>query len=494
MKKIFADSRTLDAHIVEKSLLSHDILMENAASSLEKIVISEIQETVQNLCKTRDNPEDNCVKVLIVCGSGDNGGDGYALSRRLNTKNVIVFCAKQPKSQMCKLQYQRAVSCNVKILDNLDSVKKISGIQLIVDCFLGSGFSGEVSEEAKTIIDYMNEKHCYKIACDIPSGYLVKCNQTVAMGSLKLALFQDKIKDNIGKLSCANLGVSRELFEKDFPCDAYLLERDDLILPHRDVQNVNKGSFGHAVVISGEKLGASIICAQAAFSFGSGLVTLVSDNDLSSKVPYELMTNTQIPKNTTTTAIAIGMGLGSFTDNKEKYQKLDKFIQENPSIRIVLDADFCHYPEISKILESRCTNNTKNSLVITPHPKEFASLLVNCGFEQYSVQEIVENRVELVKAFVQKYPGIVLILKGANSIIAYSEKGLFINNLGKSCLAKGGSGDVLSGLVLALLAQGNNAFESAKQASLAHTIASEKIKSDYGMSPFDLINEVKYLI
>ncbi|MFW3329021.1 NAD(P)H-hydrate dehydratase, partial [Aliarcobacter butzleri] len=178
------------------------------------------------------------------------------------------------------------------------------------------------------------------------------------------------------------------------------------------------------------------------------------------------------------TAIAIGMGLGKYDENKIK-EILNKDVPK------IIDADLFYDELIFEVLDKE--------VVLTPHPKEFVSLLKLSGIADISVQELQNNRFLYVEKFSKKYPKTVLLLKGANVIIAQNEK-LYVNSFGSAVLSKGGSGDVLSGLIGSLLAQGYKPLDVAISASLAHALAAKNYKkNNYSLSPQDLIEEIKNL-
>ncbi|MCR5046557.1 MAG: NAD(P)H-hydrate epimerase [Treponema sp.] len=322
------------------------------------------------------------------------------------------------------------------------------------------------------------------------------------------------------------------------PC-AQLLEKADARLPFRSKkQNSNKGTFGHTAVFCGEKAGAAVIAGHAALKFGSGLVSLLpiaGEKIQFEKVEdFELMISDKLPQNATALVIGPGLGRPNSSQAKEGASndsglagatgKNDNFSQAQESGAndfgissnscnskklsqakeaasivcgldsipqpLVLDADIFYYPQIKELLEK------KKNLVLTPHPKEFAELLKNCGLGNYSVQEAVQNRFALVKEFAEKFPERVLLLKGSNVLIASKLQGenevrVYINPLGTSALAKGGSGDVLSGMIGALLAQGYSPLDAAASASIAHASASRAFDSaDYALTPFELMEKL----
>jgi len=280
----------------------------------------------------------------------------------------------------------------------------------------------------------------------------------------------DSMKDQLGEISCSRA----EYYTNG---NLKLIQESDLKLPVRVVQNVNKGSFGHVSVAMGEKPGAGIIAATAAFAFGAGLVTLVCPHRPVC-CPWELMDSPAPPA--ATDALALGMGLGT-----PSWQLLN-WLDAHREVPCVLDADILKYKGIEPLIQSR------RQVVLTPHPKEFSALLNLCYIGDYDVPYVIENRFALAREFCTQFPNAVLILKGANVLIAQGDK-VSVNTFGSPCLAKGGSGDVLAGLVAALLAQHYTLYDAAVSASLAHALASRKAKSSYGLTPFELIEHVKEL-
>ena len=461
MQKVFLEVGSLDRRCYEKFNLTEDILMENAAISIKEFI-----------CKNFKKKS----KILIVSGVGNNGADGIVLARLLHKDyKISLYIPFGVKSYMAKLQLNRVNLIGIK------KIKEIKKYDIVVDSLFGSGLNKALNDESVKLIERLNLLKAYKIACDIPSGIdssgdikniAFKADTTITMGALKLSLFSDKTKDYVGKLIVANLGVSREIYEID--SDIYLLEKRDLKLPIREKLSTHKGDFGHINIISGEKEGASMLSALASFRFGVGLVTLISKEK--KELPYHIMNSNTISKNVT--SIAIGMGLGEIYSEKELED-----ILLNKDVPIVCDADMFYKKIILKVLK-------KENIVITPHPKEFISLLKLTNIANISVSELQKNRFKYAIEFSKKFPNTVLLLKGANTIITHN-KIIYINNLGSNSLSKGGSGVVLSGLIASLLAQKYNTLEATLSASLAHSIASTKYKkNNYSMKPQDLIKEI----
>ncbi len=481
MQKVYKDSRKLDMQARREYLLSEDLMMENAAIGLEKLL-----------------DELKVQKVLILCGKGNNGADGYALARRIcNSKKCFVFVCDEAKSEMAVLQKKRAFLCGSDFFSEED-LNHLSNIEfdVIVDCIFGSGFHGELPEKYFSLIDFTNECDAIRIACDVPTGIdadgnlcgkVFHADYTVTMGSQKLCLYSDAAKDFVGKIIVCDLGISKKNYEKlieNFYVrpDAYLLEENDMKLPYRKMLNTNKGTFGHCSVAVGEKHGAGILACLSALSFGAGLVSAVSENNICS-LPFEIMQSQEFPAKTN--AVAVGPGLG--INNVEKYFE---YIMRSEKISFVFDADVFYSKNFAEILRLRSEKNLPT--VLTPHPKEFSSLLELTGLGKFSVEEVLENKYSLVKKFCRKFSGIVLLLKGANTFVAEDDD-VYINSLGTPVLSKGGSGDVLSGMIASLLAQNYKPMEAAITASLAHSIAASRIKNNFALTPLDLIEEVKSL-
>ncbi len=463
MQKVFKSCYDLDKKCYETYGLTEDILMEHAARGMAEYI---------------QNHFDKGSSVLIVAGVGNNGADGIVLARQLHGEyDVRLVVPFGVKSEMAKLQLQRADALGVKRITELHDA------DVIVDAIFGAGLNRNIDEKVQHILHQLNSFQGHKIACDVPTGVsqngvlvpmAFRGDVTITMGAYKEALYLDDSKDDIGKIIRVDLGVSSILYEGD--SDTFVLESFDLKLPSRVAQSTHKGDFGHAAIFCGEKEGAGIIAGMAAATFGAGLTTLVVHAKVSP--PAYLMHATVVPDNAS--ALAIGMGLGEHFE----CEFLQKYVVES-HLPIVLDADSFHSEEILSVLEQK-----EREIVITPHPKEFIVMWKILTGEQLTVSEVQAKRFEMVRKFNARYPHVTLLLKGANMLIMQEER-LYINPLGSSKLSKGGSGDVLSGLIVSLLAQGYMAIDAAIQASLALVTAAQNYDgSSYSMLPVDLIDEV----
>lgn len=548
MKPIFSDTRFLEQKAKHLFHFPEYIMMENAAAAIEKEVLSALEEidgikerTCENCRGTKSSSEKRAPLVVILCGSGNNGGDGYALSRRLFGKcSVLVLSFGGTKTDEAKRQAEMARSCGVHIIE-AESAASCNGeeafnlARVFVDCLYGSGFHGELNEKIAAFLEKINSIDAKKIACDISSGIdsfgrilskdscgerlAFKADKTIVMGALKTALFSDEAKDFTGRIEVAELGIARNVFENcadsalfdsapsnqcsqsenakpamqscsnDFVCsseckafpDAYLLEKTDITLPERNKHNVHKGQFGHCAVVIGEKAGAAIIAGTAALKSGAGLVTCVHFcRPHTFLMNPELMEDASFPEKTS--AVLLGCGLGR--TNTAAFNPTLDFIfgMKNPAC--VFDADFFYYDNIGDVLEKLC--KTENARVIlTPHPKELFALAKNCGIKDITEKFALEMRFETAKKIAALFPRIVLIAKGANTLIARGNE-LFVSECGSPALSKAGSGDVLAGFCAGLLAQGFNALEAAKTAVYLQGSASRLFENRWELSPLDL--------
>ncbi|WQZ57361.1 NAD(P)H-hydrate dehydratase [Helicobacter pylori] len=466
MLSVYEKVNALDKRAIEELFLSEDILMENAAMALERAVL-------QNASLG--------TKVIILCGSGDNGGDGYALARRLAGRfRVLVFEMKLAKSPMCQLQKERAKKAGVVIKTyEENALNQDLECDVLIDCVVGSAFKGGL--EPFLDFESLSQKARFKIACDIPSGIdskgrvdkgAFKADTTISMGAIKSCLLSDRAKDYVGELKVGHLGVFNPIYE--IPTDTFLLEKSDLKLPLRDKKNAHKGDYGHAHVLLGKHSGAGLLSALSALSFGSGVVSVqaLECEITSNNKPLELVFCENFPN--PLSAFALGMGLENIPKDFNKWLELAP---------CVLDAGVFYHKEVLQALEKE--------VILTPHPKEFLSLLKLVGIN-ISMLELLDNKLEIARDFSQKYPKVVLLLKGANTLIAHQGR-TFINNLGSVALAKAGSGDVLAGLIVSLLSQNYTPLDAAINASLAHALAGLEFKNNYALTPLDLIEKIKRL-
>ena len=440
----------------------------------------------------------NLKKVLVYCGSGNNGGDGFAIARLLKEKgyDARTFFAGHETSMSadCRRQRQIAENCGVPMVTTEDSEEYTT----IVDAVFGVGLNREITGDYRDFIDKMNAHRGTKAAVDIPSGICSvtgKVLGTAFLADLTVTFQCEKLGCILhpghlyaGKTVTVEIGISRKIFEKENAL-CYTYERKDLpgLLPPRK-PNSHKGTYGKVLMITGSTgmSGAAYLSAKAAYTSGAGLVQIYTSEDnrviLQQLLPEAIIsTYTEFEEEKLKRLLAwadvvgIGCGLGQ---NSISEQILKTTLTE-VKVPCVVDADGlnllgCHL-ELLKQQES--------PIVLTPHMKEMSGLL-GC-----SVAELAEDRFAKAKAFAEKY-GVVCVLKDARTIVVKREHPVFVNTAGNSSMAKAGSGDVLAGVIAGLLAQHMEPYDAAACGVYLHACGGDEakvMKGSYSVLAEDLI-------
>jgi len=488
MQAVYINSQIPEQEAKRRYKFPENLMMENAAAALE----SKVYEAARKTDKSDTYKE---TKVLIVCGSGNNGGDGLALSRRLSAALPLeVYLVSQPKTSEAQLQHQMALAAGITFLQEFP--QNLNQYSIIVDCILGTGFSGELRPNIAQIIEKLNKTDSIKIACDVPTAFAFKADYTVTMGALKLCLFTDTARNFCGEITTANLGISSTKFKECAQPDAYLIQKQDIRLPFRTNKAAHKGNFGHTAVFAGEKSGAGIIAATAALNFGSGLVTLVkteNSNLEQFKINPELMINNQIPANTSCVLIGCGLGLPS----EITINQFENWFYSAKNPACVLDADLFNYKALPSLLD-RLNQVQDCKIILTPHPKELKTLyeMLFPDEQKLSISQICDSRLSIGKKITEKYKHVTVIMKSAVTCIAEAKNDggrYFVCASGAQSLAKSGSGDVLAGLTASLLAQNYSSTDTAITAAYIHGAAGKTFFNgeDFSLTPQKLIDSLK---
>ena len=402
-------------------------------------------------------------KTLIVAGTGNNAGDGYALALILkkNGYPVSILQLKDKCSSDGKYYFDKCVDAGIEL--KLFDKNTLPRVDIIVDCILGTGFLGEVNDEVGELIEKINASGAYVVSADINSGLngdsgmgtcSVKSDLTVSIGSYKSGHFLNMAKDKIGKLVNCDIGIL-PVYQP-----YYLFQKEDAkkLLGTRP-QFSHKGTYGYVTLIGGsyEYSGAVKLANLAASSMraGAGVVKLACPKSISHAVMPYLLESTLFPLSEENgrikldeneikgaikcvKAIGVGMGLGTGEDNK----KLIRYLMSEARVPLLLDADALN--TLAKMGE---IPKMKAPLILTPHPKELERL------SGKSVEKIQNNPVDSAKEYAKK-AGAILLLKGTSTVVTDGEKVVIIDT-GCAGMATAGSGDVLSGIITATLAQPN---------------------------------------
>ncbi len=486
MIPVYNNSSELEKLAKDKFAIPQFLMMENAARSMADFIL---QKAAANA-----GPQN----VVIACGKGNNGGDGYALARLLQDKlETTLLSFETPTAEEARAQYEMCQRLGIKILsaENPDDLKTFEkackSADFIVDCLYGTGFHGELKDSAAAIISCMNKGKGLKIACDISSGLAFNADYTITMGCQKLSLFSDKAKAVSGEIILADLGISRRNFQAQVSSKIFLIEADDRILPLRKNRAAHKGTYGHTSVLCGDKAGAAILSATAAMNFGSGLTSLVktSASDLNQfKISPSLMVADSIPAKTT--CIALGSGFSDFSD--QAADLLTHWFENSPYQALVLDAGILTSPKTPELL-SKLNSFDQARIILTPHLAELSKLLENCGAPEHKVSALAEYpelKIEAGLFLTKRFPHTTVIMKSANTFIASGDQTFIIAD-GVPSLAKGGSGDILAGMAAALLAQGYSAKDAAITAAEHHAQSARNLGEEaYNLTPEALISKI----
>ena len=427
----------------------------------------------------------NIGDALFVCGGGNNGGDGFVAARLLQEEGfeVEVLCLAQKFSPDCLLQKE-------KYHGDIFGVIPRRRYALIVDCVFGTGLSRAPEGENAALIDFIDNSGAYVIACDMPSGLsgagvafspCVRANETVAMGQMKEGLLLSDGADFAGKVVVCDIGIA-----PNGERGAEVWEEGEVakLFPKKKSRS-NKGTYGAAAIIAGDAYsGAAFLSAGACLKSGAGYTRLYVSKELYpcavGKLPAVVLQNfTGVNEELLKCGcIALGMGMGV----SERLYAIVKELLERYTGTLLLDADALN--TLAKY-GAEILKNKRCRVIVTPHIKEFSRV---CG---KSVEEIAAGGTEIARAFSTKY-GVTLVLKSNRMVVAEGERCAIIT-AGSPALAKGGSGDVLSGFLAGTVARGINPFEAACCSAFVMGKAGEKAALDMGEYAPDAQDIISYL-
>ena len=439
-------------------------------------------------------------KVLIACGTGNNGGDGLAVARMLKVKGHCVdVCIAGSLDKMTpdakqQLEMYQAFSGNF-VTDPV-----YGEYTVIVDALFGIGCNRDITGIAAEVIEGINGSLRPVIAVDVPSGIsadtgkvcgcAIKAVTTVTFFTEKLGMMLYPGNDYCGKIKVADMGIPIGAPKE---CKVAAYEQSDLNrLPERK-GNSHKGTYGKVLVIAGSPSisGAAYLCAAAAYRMGSGLVKIFTPEEnryaMQTLLPEALLETYDKGKLSTkqingclewADVVVIGPGLG--TDRTA--EKLVKYVISKSKAPVVVDADGINILAKSK----NCLFDSGASLVLTPHIQEMARLTGT------SREAILKNPMDVAEKFAATYP-VVMVLKDARTIVAKENEKIYLNVSGNCGMATGGSGDVLAGMIGSLIGQGMSAFEASKLGVYIHGKAGDAaatVRGTYSMTATDLLGGI----
>lgn len=481
------EMKQLDLITIEEIGVPSAVLMEKAALGVIKAVNNSIP-----------SPE----RILIVCGTGNNGGDGIAIGRMLTLEGkqvrIVLIGDENQATVETKRQIAIAKKYNVKIYSTFDN----SEYNVIIDALFGIGVSREIEGSYKEAIHYINEAKGFKVAVDIPSGIsadtgkvmgsAVKADLTVAIAYKKLGHVLYPGASYCNKIIVCDIGVYGA--DKINAIVSYT-KKDLNRLPKR-VAYSNKGTYGKALIIAGSvnMAGAAYLAAYAAYKTGCGLVRIVTPQEnreiLQSLLPEAILSTyqTQTPDLemiedaiSWADVINIGPGIGK----SETAKRILKLVLQKRNCPLVIDADAINLMAMHQEL----WNETMKDVVMTPHLKEMS------GICQTKIAKIKDNLIQTATKLASMHK-LVCVLKDTRTIVA-GDNQIYINQSGNNGMAKAGSGDILSGIITGLLAQHMEIFEGAALGVYIHGLSGDKAAQkmgQYGILARDIADSISSVI
>ena len=483
MKILIANQTKLAEQIAFNRGISGARLMENAGSAAARVI--------------KQNYSVNEKQVVVVVGQGNNGGDGYVVARKLKeygARVAIIMAmgiAMTPDSlAMQKRALERGISV-INFYDNTELSKElIDGADIIVDAIFGIGFHGAADREISVIINMMNKSSAKKVCLDLPSGVIadsgevlgsaVKGDLTVSFIGYKPCHFKHPACQYSGKTVAVAIGID----------DANILDYyAEVIEPEEALgylskipSNAHKGTKGTALIIGGSfgMVGAPMLAAKAAMRSGVGIVKVCLPSDAYSAAAPMLpeavfapvsskngcfcadSINNNIFKNVNSVLIGPGMNL-----NDDTVSAVFKALSFS-KVPTVIDAD-----GLNAVVYDTKALKSDNVVAVTPHPGEMSRLTGK------TVTEIQNNRISTALEFAKEY-GVITVLKGSYTVIATPSGKIYINTTGNEVMATAGSGDMLSGMIAAFLANGTEPEKAVLAAVCIHGMAGDKTAEKLG--------------
>ncbi len=502
------EMQRIDRVTISRHGVSGTLLMERAGLA----VVSKIKEIFPDK------------KVMVLCGSGNNGGDGLVVARVLHNqgRDVQVFLSAKPDDLKgdARVNYKSAKKAGVKIYSLRKFLTHNASLitrhnLLIVDALLGTGLNKDVKAPLSDVIKKTNRMRCPVVSVDIPSGIssdtgqvmgcAIKANYTISFGLPKRGHLLYPGAEHTGRLFIRNIGFSQRLLRSG-DIRVNLIQENDipLLLPERPRYS-HKGTYGHVLLIAGSsgKTGAAFMAAKSCLRTGAGLVTIGIPESLvnifQSRVTEEMVLPLPDKGNGTLSyeafnpifsflkqkASVLAIGPGISVD--DEISRLISLLITKSSVPMVIDAD-----GINAISGGAgVLKKSRVPLILTPHPGEMARLMSSKQSEVNS-RQIEKDRINIAMTFAEKTKT-CLVLKGVPTIISTPDARAFINPTGNPGMATAGTGDVLTGMISALLAQGLTPGNASILGVYMHGLvgnAVAKKKGKHSLIASDMINAI----
>lgn len=477
------EMKLLDQNTSGHFHMPQEVLMEQAAMAFARQLLYVAEQSVPGAANGMGTPINS---VLVVCGTGNNGGDGIAVARLLNQQGIKAYvyyagASGKKGSDLFELQKKIYTTYGYPVADTLDGTYDV-----VVDAIFGIGLSRPIVGEMAELIEKMNQMTGFKVALDMSSGISAEdgevlgsafmADATITFSFGKAGQYLWPGAKYCGKTYIVDIGITEESWLENRPRLAYLEDMDLQQLPVR-AEDSHKGSYGKLLVIAGssQMAGAAVLAAKAAYRMGTGLVKVVTAeenrNILLTLVPEALVSvygknidkKKLIEELKWADAVVLGPGIGTGAAAED----LLSTVMMNVNVPLVLDADALNLlaKEPERLLRPHM------DLVVTPHLGEMSRLTGD------AVSYIKSKLIEEARDFAQNYD-VICVLKDAHTVTAVPYGLTYLNLSGNNGLATGGSGDVLSGMIGALLAQGLKADMAAPLGVYLHgRAADEEVKN-----------------
>jgi NAD(P)H-hydrate epimerase len=455
----------------------------------------------------------NTTTTKIFCGLGNNGGDGLAIARLLLEReypievHVVRYAPRESDDFMHNHRRLKLVTEQINYIEHPRDVPAIRHNEVVIDAILGSGLSRPAEGIVKSAIEAINRAPATVVSVDVASGlYVDKPNEptdviiepdyTVAFQLPKLAFVLPKNGRYVGDWHVVDIGLSKRYIDNAPTPYYYTQPREARLLLHKRSRFSNKGTFGHALLLAGSygKMGAAVLAAKACLRSGAGLLSVqvprCGYDVLQTAVPEamcrpdrhpEVLTGQseiEAPTFTDYTAVGIGPGIGKAPETLTMLRELI------PSLKkpAVIDADALNLLSENRDLLNKLPKNS----ILTPHPKEFERLT--------KPWEDDYEKLAILREFAERY-NVIVVLKGAHTAVATPNGEVHFNSTGNPGLSTGGTGDVLTGVLTALLAQGYDPVEAAVLGVFAHGLAGDRVaeqRGQIGMIASDVIEALRW--
>ena len=495
--KIFtgAQIHELDKYTIEKEPINSIDLMERAAHALVR-AITEVWG--------------NDVPVVVFAGPGNNGGDALAVARMLAEQkyavSVYLFNVGDRLSEDCKVNRQRLAGCRavrsfVEVTNEFDPPKLDEGM-LVIDGLFGSGLNKPLAGGFASLVKYINQSSAMVVSIDVPSGLMtedntynvraniIRADLTLTLQCRKLSFLFAENQRHIGLVKVLDIGLNREWMERSPSSFSVLEEKDvrDMLMTRDDF--AHKGDMGNALIVAGcyGMAGAAILATKACLRCGVGKVTVCTprrNNDiLQVAVPEAVMfidkdetCFTEAVDATDFDALGIGPGLGH---NETSAIALITQVR-NANIPMVIDAD-----GLNMLANHRAwLQQLPQGVILTPHPKEFERIAGTHFTDSY-------ERLSHARDLAER-KGIYILLKGHYSALCQPNGNVVFNSTGNAGMATAGSGDVLTGMITALLARGYSQADACMMGMYLHGLAGDIAARELGMESLVASDIIKYL-